>query len=108
MAGKRVTGAVVDLRVNEVYGRLVKGQSKSKILRECSESFSCSTRQVENYMAKARAMINDDCDMSRQALLAECLSGIREVRERASGRGQHQVELNAIRLMTELVGLTSS
>jgi hypothetical protein len=94
--------------VQEVYGRLVKGQAKSKILRECSELYSVSPRQVENYMAKARKMINDDCDMSRQALLAETLSGIRDVRESANRRGQHQVELNAIRLMTELVGLTSS
>ena len=53
-------------------------------------------------------MLLDDCEMSRPALLAECLAGIRDVRGNASRRGQHQVALNAIRLMSELVGLTSS
>ena len=106
--GKKATKEEAHLKVTEIYGRITKGQAKSKILRECSEQWRCTTRQVDTYYARARGLITDDCDMSRPALLAECLAGIRDVRESANRRGQHQVELNAIRLMTELVGLTSS
>ena len=105
--GKKATKEEAHLKVTEIYGRLTKGQAKSKILRECSEQWHCSTRQVDTYYARARQLVLDDCDMSRPALLAECLAGIRDVRESANRRGQHQVELNAIRLMTELVGLTT-
>lgn len=105
--GKKATKEEAHLKVTEVYGRITKGQARTKILRECSELWQCSTRQVETYYARAQRLILDDCDMQRPALLAECLAGIRDVRESANRRGQHQVELNAIRLMTELVGLTT-
>ena len=106
--GRKATKEEAHLKVTEIYGRLTKGQAKTKILQECSQQWQCSTRQVETYYARARKLLLDDCDMSRPALLAECLAGIRDVRGNASRRGQHQVELNAIRLMSELVGLTSS
>ena len=106
--GRKATKAEAILKIQEIYGRLCKGQARSKILKDCSEAWQCSERQVEDYLAKARQKIKDDCEMSRPALLAECLAGCRDVRESANRRGQHQVELNAIRLMTELVGLTSS
>ena len=38
--------------------------------------------------------------------LAETLAGLRQVRQSAGRRGQHQVVVNAIRLQAELVGLT--
>lgn len=57
-------------------------------------------------MARAREMLMDDCNMQRPALLAEMLSGIRDIREAAERRGQHQVALNAVRLMAELTGLS--
>ena len=51
-------------------------------------------------------MLLEDCNMQRPALLAEMISGIRDIRENAERRGQHQVALNAVRLMAELVGMT--
>jgi len=105
---KKSTKLESNLKVTEIYGRLTKGQSRQRILRDCSELWGCSERQIETYLARARTLIEKDCEMSRPAFLAECLAGIRDVRDSASRRGQHQVELNAIRLMSELVGLTSS
>ena len=106
--GRKATKTESLLKTQEIYGRLTKGQSRSKILQDCSAQWGCSERQVENYVAKARVMIERDCELSRPAFLAECLAGIRDVREAAERRGQHQVALNAIRLMTELTGLTNS
>ena len=104
--GRKATKEEAALKVTEIYGRITKGQPRAKILRECAEQWQCCQRQVETYYARAQKLILDDCEMSRPALLAECLAGCRDVRESANRRGQHQVELNAIRLMTELVGLT--
>ena len=105
---KKSTKLEATFKVNEIYGRLTKGQPRTKILRECSEAWGCSERQVESYLARARKQITEDCEMSRPALLAECLAGIRDTRENAERRGQHQVALNAIRLMAELTGLANS
>lgn len=93
-------------KVKEIYGRLTKGQSRTRILQDCSAAWNCSERQVETYLARARDLLLADCDMQRPALLAEMISGIRDIRENAERRGQHQVALNAVRLMSELVGLT--
>jgi len=105
---KKGTKIEVAHKVNEVYGRLTKGQSRTRIVQDCSTAWDCSDRQIDTYIARARKMIEQDCEMSRPALLAECLAGIRDTRENAERRGQHQVALNAIRLMAELTGLTNS
>lgn len=105
--GRKATKSESLLRTQNIYGRLTQGQARSRIIRECSEEWGCSTRQVENYLAKAQKLIIDDCNMARPAFLAECLSGIRAIREQATTAGSHQTALNAIRLMAELTGLDS-
>ena len=108
MPGKRVTKSEVTLRTQEVYSRLVKGQSRGRIHQDLSAQWGLSLRQIDDYIAKARKQIELDCDMSRPAFLAECLAGIRDIRENAERRGQHQVALNAVRLQAELTGLTKN
>ena len=95
-----------NLKVDEIYGRLTKGQSRTRIVQDCTKAWGCAPRQVDTYIKRAREMLDADCNMQRPALLAECLAGIRDIRESAERRGQHQVALNAVRLMTELVGLS--
>lgn len=108
MAGKRVTKSETLLRTQEIYSRLVKGQSRARIQQDIADQWGLSVRQIDDYIAKARELIEHDCSMSRPAFLAECLAGIREIREQAERRGQHQVALNAVRLQAELVGLTKN
>ena len=52
-------------------------------------------------------MIDADCNLSRPAFLAECLAGIRAIRQKAEAEKQHQTALNAIKLQAELTGLVS-
>ena len=49
--------------------------------------------------------IQYDCTISRQEFLAETLVGLRSIRQQAERRGQLQVAVNSMRLMTELVGI---
>ena len=106
--GKKPTVAEKTRRVNEVYGLLASGASRSQILQHCAEKFNVETRCADGYISLAREMIEKDCEMSRPAFLAEALAGLRKVRQLAESKGNHQVVVNAIRLQAELVGLNKS
>lgn len=103
---KKSTMAEKQFRVNTVYGLLCDGASRQDILRFCAENWDIGTRQAEKYTQEAREMIDHDCQLSRQQFLAETIASLRQVRQSAGRRGQHQVVVNAIRLQAELVGLT--
>ena len=61
---------------------------------------------ADNYIAAARVMIERDCNLSRQAFLAEDSCWFATYPPVSCRRGQHQVVVNAISLQAELVGLT--
>ena len=103
---KKSTNAEKAFRVSTVYGLLCDGASRADIVRFAAENWDIKERMAENYIADARVQIEQDCQLSRQQFLAETLAGLRQVRQSAGRRGQHQVVVNAIRLQAELVGLT--
>jgi hypothetical protein len=103
--GRKATKNESTFRTQTVYGMLCDGKSRSDILRFITEEWGLSERQGENYLAKAYALLEKDCEMARPAFLSELLGGIRSIRQQAERRGQMQVALNAIRLQAELVGL---
>ena len=103
---KKSTNAEKAFRVSTVYGLLCDGASRQDILQFCAENWDIKERNADTYIAEARVKIEQDCQLSRQEFLAETLAGLRQVRQSAGRRGQHQVVVNAIRLQAELVGLT--
>ena len=104
MANKS-TNAELKLRVTEVYGLLTRGYSRAQIHQHAADLWQLSERQADTYIAKARELIDADCNLSRPAFLAECLAGIRSIRQKAEAEKQHQTALNAIKLQAELTGL---
>ena len=103
---KKSTNAEVQLRINEVYGLLTRGYSRAQVLQHAADLWGCSVRQTDTYIARAREILEQDCEMSRPAFLAEALARLRLLEQRAEKRGQLQVAINSVRLQTELVGLT--
>ena len=103
---KKSTTAEKSFRVSTVYGLLCDGMSRADILQFCADNWDIKERNADTYIAEARALIEQDCSLSRQAFLAETIASLRQVRQSAGRRGQHQVVVNAIRLQAELVGLT--
>ena len=99
------TKAAKQFRINAVYQMLTDGKSRTEILQFCSDEWNISTRQGDNYIAEARVKCEQDCTITRQEFLAEALAGLRSIRGKAESRGQLQVAVNTVRLMTELVGL---
>ncbi len=75
-------------------------------MQDCAEMYGLGERQTDTYVKKARERLEKDCDVTREAFLAESLQGLRSIRAQAERRGQLQTATNAIRLMTELTGLT--
>ena len=104
---KKSTNAELKLRVNEVYGLLTRSYSRAQIIQHASDLWQVTDRQADTYIARAREMIDADCNLSRPAFLAECLAGIRAIRQKAEAEKQHQTALNAIKLQAELTGLVS-
>jgi len=99
------TKAAKEFRVNTVYKLLIDGKSRGDIVQFCSDEWNVSIRQGDTYIAEAREKIEADCTISRQEFLAEAIVGLRSIRQQAERRGQYQVAVNTVRLMTELVGL---
>ena len=99
------TKAAKEFRVNTVYKMLTDGKSRQEIVQFCSTEWDISHRQGDTYIAEARQKLEQDCTISRQEFLAEAIVGLRSIRQQAERRGQYQVAVNTVRLMTELVGL---
>ena len=104
MAGKRVTKAESTLRTQEVYGYLSKGYSRAQILQETAD-WGLKTRQVDEYIAKARELLEEDCNIARPAYLAELLQRLRTYEQAAAKRGQYQVAVNAATTQAKLTGM---
>lgn len=102
---RKGTNADVLLRVQTVYGWLTEGNSRSTIVQKCAEKFDIQSRQADEYISKARVMLEEDSNMSRQAFLAEALGNLRRLQAAAEKKGNQQTALNCLRLASELAGL---
>ena len=103
----RCTGAVADMRRQTIYKLLADAMTNEQIIQFASENWDIGRRQTETYISEARAMQAKDCEMSRQAYLAEVLARLRNYEQQAAKRGQLQVATNSIRLQTELIGINA-
>ena len=100
------TNAEVTLRVNTVYGLLCDGKARADIQQFGAENWKLSTRQIDELIARARAALEKDAELTRPAFLAEVLGRLRNYEQQAASRGQLMVATNCVRLQCELVGLT--
>ncbi len=105
--GKKGTKYEVISRVNAVYGLLASATSRQEIILYCSENFNVTERQTDTYITRARELIKKDCELSRPAFLAECLTRLKNYEKAAMKRGHIQVAVNAVRLQAELTGIAS-
>ena len=93
------------MRVAEVYGLLSQAYSRTQIHQHCADNWDLGIRQADEYIKTARLKLEEDCQLSRQEFLAECLQRLRSYERAAAKRGQMQVAVNSARLQGELIGL---
>jgi hypothetical protein len=102
---KRPTKADKSFRVDAVYSMLVDGHSRSDVIQFCAENFDVGERCTDNYIADARERLNQDCQITREALLAEALAGYRSIRQQAERRGQLMVAKSCLDATLDIVGI---
>ena len=61
----------------------------------------------DNYIADARERLEQDCQITREALLAEALAGYRSIRQQAERRGQLMVAKSCLDATLDIVGIKS-
>ena len=102
----RSTASESAFRTQTVYGLLCDGKSRGDIVQFCADNWQLADRQADNYIQKARQLLDKDAELTRPAFLAEVLGRLRNYEQQAARRGQLMVATNCVRLQCELVGLT--
>ena len=84
---------------------LCQGKSRTDVIRVCAEVWQVGERTADEYLAIARAKLEQDCSMTREAFMAEALAGYRSIREQAEKRGQFMVAKNCLDSMVDLTSV---
>jgi len=100
---KKSTDREVDCRVNSVYNLLVNGHSKTQVVQYCAENYNVKLRQAEEYLSRARVLIQLDAEIERPQWLLSALSRLQNYESQAAKRGNHQAALRAVELQARLL-----
>ncbi len=100
---KKSTDREVDCRVNSVYQLLINGHSKTQVVQYCAENYGVKLRQSEEYLARARVLIQLDAEIERPQWLLSALSRLQNYEAQAAKRGNHQAALRAVELQARLL-----
>ena len=101
----RSTKVETEHRVNAVYKLLSEGQSRSQIIQFVSEKWGVTDRTADQYMARAREKLLEDCEMERPAWIAEALQRLRTYEQAAYKQKQNQTAINSIQAQAKLIGI---
>ena len=101
----KATKAEAALRVNEVYGLLSTGHSRTQICEFLREKYGLCDRSSDNYIARARDQLLRDAEMERPAWVAEALQRLRNYEQAAAKRGQIQTAINSVQQQGKFIGL---
>jgi hypothetical protein len=103
--GKKATNAESAIRTNAVYALLGKGWSRQQIMEYSNEKWGISRSQTDQYIAKARRLLTEDCDLQRSAWIAEALQRLRKLEQTAADKNQISASITAIQMQAKLIGL---
>jgi hypothetical protein len=65
-------------RIHDVYRLMIRGATRYRIIRFCSEKWGVGERCAENYLAEARVLLDKDLEVERQQWLSQWISEIQE------------------------------
>lgn len=93
---RKSTNKEIDDRINTVYELLLKAYSRTQIVRFCSDNWNVGERQAENYMARARQLMQLDAELERPQWLAAAIARLQEYERRASDKNQITTAIKAL------------
>jgi hypothetical protein len=97
------TDREVDCRINSVYLMLINGKSKTQIVQYCAENYDVKLRQSEEYISRARKLVQLDAELERPQWLLSALSRLQNYESLAAKRGQYQAATRSIELQAKLL-----
>ena len=102
MAAK-ATNVEIDGRINAVYKLLLEGNSRTQILQYGAETWDLGTRQVEEYIKRARDHQRLDAELERPEWLHESLCALKDIQRKATNGKQYSTALKAIEMQARLL-----
>jgi hypothetical protein len=100
---KKSTNREIDERVNTVYDLLLKAYSRHQIVLYVSEHYGVGERMAENYIARARQLMQLDAELERPQWLAAAIARLQEYERRASDKNQISIALKALEDQAKLL-----
>ena len=80
-------------------------RSRTDVIQFAAETWDVSERTGDQYIFDARERLEADCQITREALLAEALAGYRSIRQQAERRGQLMVAKSCLDATLDIVGI---
>ena len=102
MAGKS-TNIEIDERINTVYKLLLEGNSRTQILQYGADAWGLKSRQLEEYIKRARDHQRLDAELERPEWLHESLCALKDIQRKATSKSQYSTALKAIELQARLL-----
>jgi hypothetical protein len=100
---KKSTNTEIDSRINDVYDLLLKAYSRTQIVRHCAENYGIAERQAENYIARARKLMQLDAELERPQWLAAAVARLAEYERQGVDSKQLQVAIRALEIQAKLL-----
>jgi hypothetical protein len=101
----KATGAQITQRLNQVYKLMVMGKPRPHIIQYCSETWQIDERQADNYIARVRAMLDEQAARTRDEHRALALQRLDLVFSEALDSGEYKDALGAQHQVNKIIGL---
>ncbi len=96
-------------RVEELADMVVNGYSQRELIRHVRDSWGLSGDSATAYIREARIVVQEDLkDIDRPQMLAAKIQQLEHVARDSIAQGRENNAIGAIRLLCELVGLSTS
>ena len=101
--GKKSTNLEIQERVNTICPFLIKSWSRFDILQYAATEWDLSARQTDEYIARARKLIEEDSAIERPQWLAAAVRRLAEYEKRAGRDDQVQTAIKALETQAKLL-----
>lgn len=100
---KKSTNTEIDERVNTVYDLLLRAYSRHQIVQHAANTWQVSARQTDDYIARARLLMQLDAELERPQWLAAAIARLQDYERRASDNNQISIALKALEDQAKLL-----
>ena len=101
----KANNAEIQLRVNRVARLLSNGAVRSEVIQFCYKEWGVGDRQADNYVKKARKILQHDWEIDRRTFTAELLSQLASLQKESRKNGQGHIALGCINSAAKLAQL---